>query len=494
MAYTPDQAKAKTQQLSEALQSRRPVIGKRMDYLTGDTGRLRFASPKFKQYFEKRFAGFSDNWCAPVVEAVGERMQYLGIRASGSNQADVGLSRAWESCGADAGIQEALAVRSAAARAFALVAPGTSSEKPRLTFEHPEMTIVDEDPVTGVRRAALVMWADDKMEYATLYEPTLVWKWQRKTAEDRYERQGRPVDTSGGWEPRETPGETFPAMNPLGMVPIVEMKNRSFLRPEEPVSEISGVMAMQDAINLVWSYLLNALDAVSLPQRVVTGAEIPMVPILDKDGQEIGRRPVNLDNLAGEKILWISGKSGSNVGIQEWTAAQIGPFLDVTTQAVEHIAAQTRTPPHYLSGKMVNTAAEALTISEAGLVSRAKQSMLFVDRDLRSINALMAKAMGRSDAEVDMISAGKIMWKDPQYRSDAQRADALVKKRQIGYPMRYILEQDGLGPDEIDRVMDMIREENETDPLAALDRAATMATPGVIDLAQSRPEPQLAES
>lgn len=470
-----EEAQGVTERLSESLQLRRPEISRRMGYLTGETGRLRFASEKFKESFQKRYAGFTDNWCAPVVEAVGERMVYLGLRPAGKLSSDVELSRAWEATGADAGIQEALAVRSAAARSFALVSPTKRADRPRITFEHPELTIVDEDPATGERRAGLIMWADDNREYATLYTPDQVWKFERESAETREQRQGRPVDLGGGWEPRRNNSDdTWPAKNPLGEVPLVEMKNRSFLRPEEPVSEISGVMAMQDAINLTWAYLLNALDAVSLPQRVVTGADVPEMPILNDDGQIIGYRPVDLDTLTGEKILWIPGPEAKPF---EWTTAQIAPFLDVTQQAVEHIAAQTRTPPHYLSGKMVNTAAEALTISEAGLVSRARQSILFVNQDVRAINRLTALAMNRTQKEVDDIGAGVPMWKDPQYRSDSQRADALLKKRQLGYPMKYILEQDGLPPHEIDRVMQMVKEEQEQDPLGVIDRMTTTGQP-----------------
>ena len=470
-----EDAQKMTERMSEGLQLRRPEISKRMGYLTGETGRLRFASEKFKESFQQRYAGFTDNWCAPVVEAVGERMVYLGLRPAGSLGSDTELSRAWESTGADAGIQEALAVRSAAARSFALVSPTKRVDRPRITFEHPELAIVDEDPATGERRAGLIMWADDDREYATLYTPDQVWKFERESSENRAQRQGRPVDLGGGWEPRKfNTDDTWPAKNPLGEVPLVEMKNRSFLRPEEPISEISGVMAMQDAINLTWAYLLNALDMVSLPQRIITGADVPTAPVLGDDGQVLFDRPVDLDSLTGEKILWINSDEAKP---HEWSSAQIAPFLEVTQQAVEHIAAQTRTPPHYLSGKMVNTAAEALTISEAGLVSRARQSILFVNQDVRVINRLTAIAMQRTPKEVDAIGAGVPMWKDPQYRSDAQRADALLKKRQLGYPMKYLLEQDGLPPHEIDRVMKMIKEEQEQDPLGVIDRMTTTGQP-----------------
>ena len=479
-----EKAEKYTDQLSQTLQLRRPEISRRMGYLSGDTGRLRFASDKFKESFQKRYAGFTDNWCAPVVEAVGERMNYLGLRPADKLGADAELSRAWEATGADAGIQEALAVRSAAARAFALVAPTKRADRPRITFEHPELTIVDEDPATGERRGALIMWADDNWEYATLYTADEVWKFQRSTSETREARLGRPVETGSGWEPRKyNTDDTWPARNPLGCVPIVELKNRSFLNPDQPISEISGVMAMQDAINLTWAYLLNALDMVSLPQRIITGADVPTVPILGEDGQVIGDRPVDLDSLTGEKILWVPGEDAKP---HEWSSAQIAPFLDVTQQAVEHIAAQTRTPPHYLSGKMVNTAAEALTISEAGLVSRARQSIRFVNQDVRTINYLTALAMGRPEREADAIAAGVPMWADPQYRSDAQRADALLKKKQLGYPMKYLLEQDGLPPHEIDRVMEMIREEQEQDPLGVIQRMADTGVPEPVQVVEEQ--------
>src|SRR5690606_41089546 len=88
-------------------------------------------------------------------------------------------------------------------------------------------------------------------------------------------------------------------------------------------------MAMQDSINLVWAYLINALDYASLPQRVVLGGEIPKVPILDSNGQKVGERPVELDELIHERIMFIPGRAGANVSIGEWTAAQLNVFSEV---------------------------------------------------------------------------------------------------------------------------------------------------------------------
>lgn len=461
--------------MADALLRRRPPITKELGYYNGDQGTLRFASEKFSEQFQKQFAGFSDNWCQPVADAGPERMTVLGIRPYGKVKADVATNRAWERANAPRGMQSAMRVRSAARRSFVLVAPGKSDDVPRITFESPENAYVDEDPATAERRAGLIAWADDQMEYATLYTPDEVWKWQRPTDQERYERDGRPVELTGGWMPRADVDVV--TANPLGEVPLVEFKNSDML-DDDPKSDISGVMAMQDAINNVWAYLLNALDGASLPQRIITGAEPPSVPILDAKGVVTGNRPVELDDLIGEKILWVPGQTAK---VAEWSRAMLEPFSKVIDQAVEHIAAQTRTPPHYLMSKMINTAAEALTISEAGLVSKVRQSITAVSPDVRETYKLMALAMRRPSNEVDALAAGKVMWQDIQYRSEAQRADALLKKRQMGYPLRYIFEQDGLDPEEIDRVMEMIRDENLSDPMAALQYAQNSAEPPTED-------------
>src|SRR5690606_26723919 len=57
-----------------------------------------------------------------------------------------------------------------------------------------------------------------------------------------------------------------------------------------------------------------------------------------------------------------------------------------------------------------------------------------------------------------------LLWSNIQYRSEAQLADALLKKRQTGYPLQWIAEQDGLDPAEVDRLMEMVEQE-QADPL-----------------------------
>lgn len=460
---TLEEAQKATERLSKELDGRRPKISKRISYFKGETGQLRFASKKFGEYFDNQYSGFSDNWCMPVAQATAERMNFLGIRPYGKESGvDKALERAWYANDGDAGSSEAFLLFGVASRAYSLVHPASSPDgMPRLTWEHPESAIVDTDPVTGVDRAGLVVWADDKMDYATYYTPDFLVRFKRATDRERHERNGEQADLTGGWELRDP--ETEVETNPLGEVPLTELRNQTLL-DDEPISDIDGVMALQDTANLVWAYLLNSLDQASLPARVVTGADLPKVPILDKTGQVTGYQDVELDELMKERILWIPGEKAA---ISEWTAAQLDVFSKVIEQIVEHIAAQTRTPPHYLVAKMVNTAAESLNIAEAGLVSKTGERLKYAGRGMRKTNRLMARAMGAKDKKILNITAGRLIWDDIQYRSESQMADSVTKLRSAGMPTEYIAERLARDPAEVRRIMAMVEKERQMDPLAA---------------------------
>lgn len=467
-----DGATKQTAKLSKELLGRRPAMRKQIEYFKGETGKLQYASPKFAEHVLKQYQGFSDNWCRPVAQAPAERMNLLGFRPYGRvTGVDKDLEKDWITNDGDAGSSEAFLLQGVASRAFSLVHPGAGPDSaPLLTWEHPESAIVDTDPATGIDRAGLVVWADDQTDYATLYTATQVFKFKRSTSRDRHEQPG-PADLADGWVLRDEKTQVEP--NPLGEVPLSELRNQS-LMDDEPISDISGIMPLQDAANLIWAYLLNGLDQASLPGRVITGAELPKVPVLDAQGLIVGYRDVELDELMKERILWIPGKE---VSVEEWTAASLDVFSKVISQLVEHIAAQTRTPPHYLVAKMVNTAAESLNIAEAGLVSKTGERITYAGRGLKKTMRLMAKARGANDRRLVAVNAGKLVWANVQYRSDSQMADVATKYRSAGFPMEYIAEKLIVDPAEVSRVLKMIEKEQAMDPLGAAQRAMQSGAP-----------------
>ncbi|MCZ2261394.1 phage portal protein [Isoptericola sp. QY 916] len=495
MATTAEEVLQLATLLSEKITARRPEVQEANRYFRGQEGRMRFASDEFREYFAKRFVGFSDNWCMPVAQAPVERIAYLGMRLPDARElapaeesaplpqrgawgADPDLARTWERNDAQRGLNEALLMMTIAKRSFAMV--GTSPDGARITFENPDSAAVTYDGATGKRRAGLVVWEDDTKEYAELLLPDGVVPLERaKVAADRGDRRVPPE--LSGWNFSAT-REFRP--HKLGAVPLVEFRNQSLL-DNDPISDIGLVMPMQDSINLVWAYLLNALDYASLPGRVILNGEMPKEDILDKEtGEKIGERPMELDSLIRDRVAWLTGgNSGQPVSIAEWKPATLDGFSKVIEQAVAHIAAQTRTPSHYLiASSSANVPAAGYELAEAGLVSKASERISYADAAVREVNRLSALAEGDT-ARADRIAVGKVLWKKPQFRSEAQLMDGLQKMRGVGFPMRWIAEEYGLSPAEVDRVMDMIREENTDPTLERMGRDVAALTTGRGDAA-----------
>ncbi|QTF70604.1 phage portal protein [Arthrobacter woluwensis] len=458
-----EQIQSRVQTLSKRLQERRPEIDRLMSLHDGKTGKLKFASERFGEYVSKQFEGFSDNWCAPVAQAAPERMNFLGIRPAGAIKGvSEPLQRVLEDNDADGGFSTAFLVTGVTGRAFTLVHPGEEKGKPRITFEHPASAIVDTNPVTGVDREGLVTWVDDKKDYAAFYTADGWAQFSRNTEEAR-EVAGKArsqAELASTWDLDEQGWRA----HKFGMVPLTELRNQDLL-DDNPRSDIAGVGAMQEAINLVWAYLLNHLDQASLPARIITGADVPKIPILDKDGQVVGHREVELDELMKERILWIPGK---DVGIHEWTAAALDVFGKVISQMVEHVAAQTRTPPHYLVAKMVNTSGDALTVAETGLVAKTEERIRYVKRGVRKTCKLLAVGADIPGPDVEAIGSGKLIWKSVAFRSEAQLADALVKYKDLGFPFEWLAERLGLDPSEVDRVVELRKGELSQNPALAM--------------------------
>ena len=450
----PSQAVATLNTLAEELRKRRPDITTYNDAYLGEH-KLTFASQDFSDYFGQRYAKFSDNWCGIVADAPHERLAVTGIRLKGDDNGDEDLWDAWRQSDADALSDLAFLDAIIAKRSFALVW-GVGDDEAAITWEHPSQCIVGYDPETRERVAGLKLWTVDDVEFATLYLKDEVWKFQRDSG---YVSPGGLVlpdsmTATGNWSPREGVEQVIP--NPLGKVSLVEVPNRPRLMGE-PVSDIAGTLAMQHAINLFWAQLFAASDEANMGQRVILGAEMPTVPILDGDGNEVGQRPIDLKKFSRDRALWLEDPTTK---IAQWAPANLEVFTNTIEIMVGHIAAQTRTPSHYLmiGGSIANVSGDAMKALETGLVMRTKEKTQHFGRAVRDVFELVALAQNDT-AKAKAVRGGEVLWQDVENRSDAQRADSLQKKHAMGYPLRYILELDGLPPTEVTRIMGMVEEE-----------------------------------
>jgi hypothetical protein len=462
--------------LESELIRRRGDIDRFNDYYRGKHP-LRFASQEFAKFHGERYRDFSDNWVQVVGDSPVERLAVTGFKASGEHKADKDLWEVWQVNGLDADSQLGFLGSVLSARSFVLVWGNPDDEEmPVVTFEDASQCIVVYEPGSRRnRRAALKRWQDGNGDFATLYLPDEVWKFSRPLSQQDKSPQMADVDEAmrlwvppgeqrrrRTWEPRELATEPNPQPNPMGVVPMVELPNKPML-VDEPISDVAGVVAMQDAINLVWAQLFTASDAASFPQRVIMGAERPFIPKLNAAGEIIGKQPVDLDKFQVDRVAWITGKDAR---IDSWPAANLAMYTGIIEVAVGHLAAQTRTPQHYLIGKMANLAEGALLAAETGLVKRVDEKKLWTGQGLREVAQLMALARGE-DKKAKALRAGSVLWADSESRSYAQLADALVKLKDIGFPFEWLALRYGLTPTEVADVVAMREREAEMDPIAA---------------------------
>lgn len=482
----------KINQLYVSLDKRRKDNAKLERYFRGEQP-LAYASDEWRHVHQGRYKDFADNWCGVVGSAPGERTEINGIRLGSDtdvqSEDEKRLWTDWEVNDGPAQSSQGFLTTTIAKRSAVLVW-GDENDEPVMTWEHPSQVIVERDPTTRARRFALKVWAEDDREFATLYTPSLVWKFQRSrvavaVAGDGRTESGLYVASSGlnwaatgGWEPRENGGgDTWPLPNPMGIVPVVEFPNRPMLGGE-PLSDIAGTTAMQDAINMLWAYLFVAADYASMPARVVLGQEPPKVPILDSNGQKIGEKPVDNEQLTRGRMLWLTGQ---NTKVDQWEAARLDVFTDVIQVAAKHIAAQTRTPIYLIHGELGNVNGDTLTGLDAPLNSKVRETHKFSTTPVREVFSMFALVRGDKDLAGACRSA-VIGWANPEVRSDAQVSDAAVKDAQIGWPFAAILEKRyGLSQPEIARIIAMRRDE-DLDPLT--DRLLRPVTGQSVDDAQ----------
>lgn len=458
-------------QLEDELDRRsKDIVGWR-EYYDGEHN-LRFVTAEYETQFGDVYAGFRDNWVAPTVGAVPEKLQFVGLRLArdegdtAERAADTEFARIWDANEGHAESSLAWVESSLAKRAYALVWPDPDDDKtPTITFETADEAVVSYDPGTRRGRAGLKRWQQDEhWIYATLYvraglfdenDPLLVWKFRKRstTTTTATASTGLWVPPSSvawlrssarGWEQREVRDETWPLEGPDGYtgLPLIELPNRPQLKNREPVSEAEVVIPMQDAVNAFWAYLFTGADFAALPQRVVLNAAFKREAILDANGQPTGAfkdiadflRPV----MRG-RIQAFEGTAAQKAEIDSWEAADLSVFPKIIDFAVGHIAAQSRTPvDRYISNStLANVNAEGLKALNESHVAKCGETSVYLSGGLRRI-AVTAYEMIGDRKRAEAARRATVMWEDFEARSDAALGDKLLKWKQVGFSFEFL--------------------------------------------------------
>lgn len=381
------------------------------------------------------------NYYGLVTMSPVERMKLNGIKFGSSNEADQEAADMW--LANDMDFQESMIHLYAATfgDAFVLVSPGDedSNGQPIFTMEDPRMCGLEYDPVRPTRGiAGAKMWEDIYSErvVGVLYLPDSVSYYLGPKTEEIVDMDiktlTRRLSAFGS-------GEGFTLVdrvsNPLGEIPLVRYAwNPSLNFTSLAEAEAFNLKDVQDRINATVLDRMIITRSQAYKQRWAKGVNLP-------DNKRGTRKPP-FD--PGSDVLWAVSDKDAEFG--EFREADIRQILEAVQQDVGDMAAISKTPPHYLLGKIVNASGDALKASEAGLVSKTRLRMRSMGWSHEKITRLGFKYLGNAKAS----QPAKSIWADPEERPTSELADAGLKYTQMGIPLALAMEKMQFTPEEIE--------------------------------------------
>lgn len=425
-------------------------------YYRGRPTRLPWLPEQARDEFYRLLALTKSNYMGLVIDATAERLAVEGFTIGDSDEADAETWDIWQGSNFDNDSDQAILEALITGQSYALVTPGKSEgDLPLLFAEHPAQAIVEYVPGSGRREAAagLKVWEDDWTGrwMATLYLPDAIFKFQAVN-----------VKTSAvegvNWQRRETRGEAWPLRNPIGEVLLVELPNNPRLLTGG-ISEIADVVAVQDRICKTLADRLMTQDYGAFPQKWATG-----YPETDAQGRQnridVGRNRMVTSDVAETKF-------------GQWDAAPLDPYSAAKREDVKDIASRTRTPAQYLLGEMSNVNGETLKAAESGLVSKVRQRQRSYGEGFERLVGLARRAAGLGTPNETI----ETKWRNPEFRTEGELVDALVKMSTIGVPHEALWERWGATPLEVARWKSMAADQAAMDPVGQLTALAGRGVP-----------------
>ncbi|MEQ7847731.1 phage portal protein [Nocardioides kribbensis] len=433
-ALTPQSPEWWIERLYKRLVARREQIDFFDDYYTGNHP-LPWLSQQAREEFLRMVQMTRSNYMGLVVDSTGERLAVEGFRFGDDATADRDSWRIWQANNLDSDSDMAWLEALITGVSYFHVAPNEQdASTPNIWVEHPSQAIVEHLPGTNrrVRAASLKVWDDDWTGeiHATLQTPGFLYKFKAP-------RPSGGVTTSLRWVEREVLKEqpNGQRRNPLGAVSMVEVANNPRLLSGGQ-SELYDVTDIQDRINKTLFDRMQTQEFGVDPQKWAKA-----FPKEDADGNpqtiEFGRNRMVTTDVAETQF-------------GNFAVAALSPYSEAKREDVKDIASRTRTPAQYLLGEMSNVNGETLKASESGLISKVKQRQRPFGEAAEEAMRLARRAAnlsGAADARMETL------WVDPQYRTEGERTDAIVKRLQAGISsLRQAREDYGYTATEIERL------------------------------------------
>lgn len=417
----------------------------RLDTYYRGNSPMTYLSPEARQALGERFGTMGSNLCRLAVTSLAERLRVTGFTLDGAPAEDLWAD--WINNDLDqvasTAHREALILGSA----FVIVwADGEGN--PAISVESARQVSVIRDPGSRKIVAGVKRWETKTTTEAVLYEGDKITRY-------RANHLGAVGSAMKVVEVLD---------NPLGVPPIVELKNNDRLL-DCGVSELADMLPLQDALNKLLSDMMVGSEYYARPRRWASGVELVEEETLDDEGSPTGE-VVTVNPFPENNRMMIAEDPAAKFG--QLPAADLASYKSAILVIVEQMQAVSGLPAHYV-GITSNSppSADGLRAAEASLTARAEQRQQVFGRAWEEVAKLAYAVRNGTNPEQASV---RVSWADPATRSLAQEADAVVKLFQTGLlPASYALARLGYSDDEIKAIRTARRTE-------ALDTAGTDLT------------------
>ena len=354
------------------------------------------------------------NYMGLVCDAVCERVAVEGFRFGPDEAADDETWRLYQYNHLDKDADLAWLESLISGTSHFKVSPNKKDpDFPLIHVVHSSQGIVEHVPGTNRREraAGLEVWDDDwkKEIRAALYLPSdgtlTVYEYTAPRPDRTMTYDQRPDWTLvGGGVAKE-----------LDVVPLIEVPNNPRLQTGG-VSELYDLTDIQDRINKTLADRLITQDYGAFPQKWATAW-----PLTDDDGNDTPPIDVGRNRMVTTEV--------EETKFGQWSSSDLDPYSAAKREDVKDIASRSRTPAQYLLGELSNVNGETLKAAESGLVSKVRQRRRPWGESLEEAMRLARRLAGLGGEQEDMMET---IWTNPEYRTEGELVDAVVKKLQTG--------------------------------------------------------------
>jgi len=405
---------------------------------------LKYMAPVMQAEIGDRVSQLVLNWLRFGAEAYENRLDVEGFRYRGSSSSDAELWRIWQANGLDEQAQQAHLDALVLGRSYVIVGSDAESDDPLVTVESPFQVFAERDPRTRRVTAAVKRWQEgegkDVVQRATLYLPDSTEsfafgkEWLSTGAADNHE---------------------------LGRVPVVPLVNRPRILRPDGLSEFLDVIPVADAANKMATDMMVSAEYHAMPRRWAVGLKAD--DFVDKDGNPISAWSRDTGT------LWGSENDQAKFG--QFQEADLSVFHNSIKLLAQLASQMLALPPHYLSFVGDNPAsADAIRSSETQLVKRVERKHTYFGGSWEDVQRLVLRFKnGKWDEDAKTLET---VWRDPSTPTEAQKADATVKKVQTSIiPVEQARIDLGYTQQERDNMVEMDARAKSNPDIANLARA-----------------------